>query len=576
MFIGVFLFSSTAYSIDLSKKSHLRKHLDFNAVTATPRYLCVLLAATYHNGILKYNLLPEEALARAMEEMNKSNTKETEIRVVQHKDGIWIYNKQENIYIVAYNNGEFGLKSKNEFNDANIIVVTGGQSDPDAILITDTITENRSELSKLNQMVEEFVTHFRETERDDVKISEQLKAISEFIIDNTLLIEDYQVYENLFDVISSYSDFNNSNEIQKDLFGIMYTQLIIGGQKNALMAFMKYINTRFSEKSSPALLFTFLTLTSSWASGSKDSGFFATTPFVLSEEEILAFTSLIDKKRTNLTNNQNLLLSSIFLSLVEENSYESTMDWIYNEFVSSQIAVFQGKAKEALPQDQMELQLHYKDTALSLLYIVQRLSLRPKKKEEMFTIFGEIARAEHDPITTGSISAGLTYHVDFLKLMGENSALYFSLLHEFCHLSYPADGPAEEFIADAFASAILEILGIDDSYAREFLRSDEEETIDSEGYLDEEHVKARVALDMCISNFIQIPGIEKGQLWQNFALLIDKAMQRNEVAGKISLEELVDRLTDIANRSDFALGTQKLIPLKESLEIKNNDLERSL
>jgi predicted unusual protein kinase regulating ubiquinone biosynthesis (AarF/ABC1/UbiB family) len=127
----VFLFNNTAYGVDLSEKSLLRKHIDFNDVTVTPRYLCVLLAATYHSSILKDKLSSEQAFARVMEAMNKSDSGKQGIKVVKHKDSIWIYSEQANIYIVAYDNGQFGSKSKKEFKDANIITADN-QSNLDA------------------------------------------------------------------------------------------------------------------------------------------------------------------------------------------------------------------------------------------------------------------------------------------------------------------------------------------------------------------------------------------------------------------------------------------------------------
>lgn len=107
----VFLITNIAYGIDLSERSHLRKRLDFNDLNAFPRYLCVLLAATYHNSILKDKLSPERALAKVMEEMGRRNAEERGIKVVAHEGSIRIYHEQDNIDITAYNDGTFGPKN---------------------------------------------------------------------------------------------------------------------------------------------------------------------------------------------------------------------------------------------------------------------------------------------------------------------------------------------------------------------------------------------------------------------------------------------------------------------------------
>ncbi len=105
----IFLFTSTTYGLELSKKSHLRKNLDFSKPDAvSTRYLCVLLAASLveSSGKISSSLL--------------ENAKSRGIQIENDKEGnVWIYHEQDNIYIATYKDGQFGPKSKEQFNNRN-------------------------------------------------------------------------------------------------------------------------------------------------------------------------------------------------------------------------------------------------------------------------------------------------------------------------------------------------------------------------------------------------------------------------------------------------------------------------
>jgi len=112
----VFLFTSTTYGIDLPRKSHLRKNLDFNKKEDI-RYRCTFLAATIHKKILEIRdkMSPEEIGKIAEQELklllDQPWTHGINYRI--DKEGnFWIYHEAdklypESTYIKVYARGEF-------------------------------------------------------------------------------------------------------------------------------------------------------------------------------------------------------------------------------------------------------------------------------------------------------------------------------------------------------------------------------------------------------------------------------------------------------------------------------------
>ena len=96
---------------------NLRKALDFNDPDATSRYLCVLLAALWHKSILLDGMTPEKAFLRVENIVtNNPNVRERGVEITRDEEGnLWISHEPDKTYIVAYETGEFGPKSKEEF-----------------------------------------------------------------------------------------------------------------------------------------------------------------------------------------------------------------------------------------------------------------------------------------------------------------------------------------------------------------------------------------------------------------------------------------------------------------------------
>ncbi len=111
-----------AYAIDLPKKSHLRKQLDFNSQKEKARYTCTLLATMYCNSILKLRLSSEQSLKKIKREMIKSNAKDLGVEIIKNDQEVWIYyeagTEGNNIYILADSDGHFTQKTKDDLLNA--------------------------------------------------------------------------------------------------------------------------------------------------------------------------------------------------------------------------------------------------------------------------------------------------------------------------------------------------------------------------------------------------------------------------------------------------------------------------
>ncbi|MFH1854394.1 MAG: hypothetical protein ABH815_03675 [Candidatus Omnitrophota bacterium] len=130
----LFLLNSTAYGIDLSNKTHLRKHLDFNNDRGViSRYFWVLLGAAYQEILKdKTDISPQQFLEslRSNPELSKL-VQDENLQVIEDVDGnVWIYHEETNSYVI-YKDGLFWPKEETEFRKVQVkderhAVATGG------------------------------------------------------------------------------------------------------------------------------------------------------------------------------------------------------------------------------------------------------------------------------------------------------------------------------------------------------------------------------------------------------------------------------------------------------------------
>ncbi len=111
---GVFFVTNTAYGIDLSGNTHLRKQLDFDTIKTSPKYLCAMIATAIHINILdgNSNVSPKNILETAIEKDGPPDLfqkiEQSGIKIEKDKKGtIWVYCELENIYIAIQKDGQF-------------------------------------------------------------------------------------------------------------------------------------------------------------------------------------------------------------------------------------------------------------------------------------------------------------------------------------------------------------------------------------------------------------------------------------------------------------------------------------
>lgn len=134
----LFLLNSTVYAIDLSKNTHLRKHLDFESLIsqqANSKYLSVMLSIILHKEIIdrlkekdidSLNLsTDDDFLALLSDKIDRdklsAKLKENRIDLKFYNKELWICyiatDKKKIDYIKVRNNGEFGPPTEKEIQE---------------------------------------------------------------------------------------------------------------------------------------------------------------------------------------------------------------------------------------------------------------------------------------------------------------------------------------------------------------------------------------------------------------------------------------------------------------------------
>ena len=174
-----------------------------------------------------------------------------------------------------------------------------------------------------------------------------------------------------------------------------------------------------------------------------------------------------DIKIAGLDPETSLLLGQLML-LLNKNS-PAKWDRVMNQLWDHYGAYTQNElvriASEPMPQDEIAIQSALTKVALLTLFARQKILERiaPFTSEaynERFVRLGNVMDRSEE---INNVESRLYYNVDWVRknlpTLGAAIALY---AHEFCHFTVDVDGPGEEFVADVFAMALLERLGLSD------------------------------------------------------------------------------------------------------------------
>jgi hypothetical protein len=269
-----------------------------------------------------------------------------------------------------------------------------------------------------------------------------------------------------------------------------------------------------------------------------------------------AYLNEIEGSEFDLTTKILLSHLALFLNKDSPEDWDRLFDDLWDRYGADAQNELIQMAPQKTPEDEALIQSSLAKVALLVLFVRQKLlsdvaSLTGRAYGSRYLRLMDAQESEN----VGSVATSLRYQREFIrdnvKTLDFAIAIY---AHEFSHYSVDVDDAGEEFVADVFAMALCEQLGLDDKAFVEALKySDNYEAVQGNPEIMEAHARARHLLSVYrhLFGWALSDGSQRFLPWRSMAEVIVRKIFKIDRINKTHADRFLGKIAEM-NFDEFS------------------------